>query len=191
MVEFYAPWCGHCKALAPEYAAAATELKTENVVLAKVDATEENGLAENYEVQGFPTILFFVDGEHKPYNGQRTKDAIVTWIKKKVGPGVYNITSTEDAERILTAENRVVLGFLDSMVGPSSEEFAAASKLEDNINFFQTDDPNIAKLFHIEPSAKRPSLVLLKKEAEKVTHYMVSSQSLLFLDLFLLTSFLW
>ncbi|XP_031113538.1 protein disulfide isomerase-like 1-4 [Ipomoea triloba] len=171
MVEFYAPWCGHCKALAPEYAAAATELKTENVVLAKVDATEENGLAENYEVQGFPTILFFVDGEHKPYNGQRTKDAIVTWIKKKVGPGVYNITSTEDAERILTAENRVVLGFLDSLVGPSSEEFAAASKLEDNINFFQTDDPNIAKLFHIEPSAKRPSLVLLKKEAEKVTHY--------------------
>lgn len=55
--------------------------------------------------------------------------------------------------------------------GPSSEEFAAASKLEDNINFFQTDDPNIAKIFHIEPSAKRPSLVLLKKEAEKVTHY--------------------
>lgn len=44
------------------------------------------------------------------------RDAIVTWIKKKVGPGVYNITSTEDAERILTAENSVVLGFLDSLV---------------------------------------------------------------------------
>lgn len=73
MVEFYAPWCGHCQALAPEYAAAATELKGEEVVLAKVDATEENDLAEKYEVQGFPTVYFFVDGVHKPYPGQRTK----------------------------------------------------------------------------------------------------------------------
>lgn len=73
MVEFYAPWCGHCQALAPEYAAAATELKAENVVLAKVDATEENELAQQYDVQGFPTVYFFSDGVHKPYPGQRTK----------------------------------------------------------------------------------------------------------------------
>jgi len=75
MVEFYAPWCGHCQALAPEYAAAATQLKDDgvDVVLAKVDATKEHQLARHYDVQGFPTILFFVDGEHKPYNGQRTK----------------------------------------------------------------------------------------------------------------------
>lgn len=73
MVEFYAPWCGHCQALAPEYGAAATELKSENVVLAKVDATVENELAHEYDVQGFPTVYFFIDGVHKPYNGQRTK----------------------------------------------------------------------------------------------------------------------
>lgn len=73
MVEFYAPWCGHCQALAPEYAAAATELKGEDVILAKVDATEENDLSHEYDVQGFPTIYFFVDGVHKLYNGQRTK----------------------------------------------------------------------------------------------------------------------
>ncbi|EYU18832.1 hypothetical protein MIMGU_mgv1a0041262mg, partial [Erythranthe guttata] len=72
MVEFYAPWCGHCKALAPEYAAAATELRAENVKLAKVEATEENDLTEKYEVQGFPTLFFFVDGVHRPYTGQRT-----------------------------------------------------------------------------------------------------------------------
>lgn len=73
MVEFYAPWCGHCQALAPEYAAAATELKGEDVILAKVDASEENELSQEYDVQGFPTVFFFVDGIHKPYNGQRTK----------------------------------------------------------------------------------------------------------------------
>ncbi|KVI09364.1 disulfide isomerase [Cynara cardunculus var. scolymus] len=171
MVEFYAPWCGHCKALAPEYAAAATELKGEPVVLAKVDAQEESDLAETYEVQGFPTVLFFVDGVHKPYLGQRTKDAIVNWIKKKTGPGVYNITTVEDAEKILASEDKVVLAFVSSLVGPENEELAAASKLDDDVNFYQTIDPNVAKLFQIDPDVKLPALVLLKKDAEKVTHH--------------------
>ncbi|XP_052185034.1 protein disulfide isomerase-like 1-4 [Diospyros lotus] len=171
MVEFYAPWCGHCQALAPEYAAAATELKTEGVPLAKVDATEENALAEEYEVQGFPTVYFFIDGEHKPYNGQRTKEAIVTWIKKKIGPGVYNITTADDAERVLTSENKVVLAFLESLVGPESKELAAASKLEDGVSFYQTINADVAKLFHMDPNAIRPALVLLKREVEKLSHF--------------------
>ena len=44
------------------------------------------------------------------------RDAIVTWIKKKIGPGVVNITTLDDAERILTSENKVVLGYLSSLV---------------------------------------------------------------------------
>ncbi|QHO37515.1 Protein disulfide isomerase [Arachis hypogaea] len=148
MVEFYAPWCGHCQALAPEYAAAATELKNYGVVLAKIDATAEQEMAHEYDVQGFPSIFFFVDGEHKPYTGHRTKDGIVTWVKKKIGPGVYNISTADDAERILTSENKVVLAFLTTLVGSESEELAAASKLEDNVNFYQTVVPDVAKLFH-------------------------------------------
>ncbi|BAT90580.1 Protein disulfide isomerase-like 1-4 [Vigna angularis] len=171
MVEFYAPWCGHCQALAPEYAAAATELKPDGVVLAKVDATIENELAHEYDVQGFPTVFFFVDGVHKPYTGQRTKDGIVTWIKKKIGPGVSNITTLDEAERILTAESKVVLGFLNSLVGAESDELAAASKLEDGVNFYQTVVPEVAKLFHIDASVKRPALILLKKEEEKLNHF--------------------
>lgn len=170
MVEFYAPWCGHCQALAPEYAAAATELKGE-VVLAKVDATEESELGQKYEIQGFPTVYFFIDGVHKDYSGQRTKDAIVSWVKKKTGPGIYNLSTVEEAERILTAEPKVVLGFLDSLVGPQSEELSAASRLEEDVSFYQTSSPEVAKLFHIDPQAKRPALVLLKKETEKISHF--------------------
>lgn len=170
MVEFYAPWCGHCQALAPEYAAAATELKGE-VVLAKVDATEESELAQKYEIQGFPTVYFFIDGVHKDYSGQRTKDAIVSWVKKKTGPGIYNLSTVEEAEHILTAEPKVVLGFLDSLVGPQSEELSAASRLEEDVSFYQTSSPEVAKLFHIDPQAKRPALVLLKKETEKISHF--------------------
>ena len=49
-----------------------TYSKGENVVLAKVDASEENDLAQQYDVQGFPTVYFFIDGVHKPYTRQRT-----------------------------------------------------------------------------------------------------------------------
>ncbi|KAK4607039.1 hypothetical protein RGQ29_001024 [Quercus rubra] len=171
MVEFYAPWCGHCQALAPEYAAAATELKGENVVLAKVDASEENDLAQQYDVQGFPTVYFFIDGVHKPYTGQRTKESIVTWIKKKTGPGLNNITTLEDAERILSSESKVVLGYLNSLVGPDSEELSAASKLDDDVSFYQTVNPDVAKLFHFDPEVKRPALILLKKEVEKLSYF--------------------
>ncbi|GMI97009.1 PROTEIN DISULFIDE ISOMERASE 2, ARABIDOPSIS THALIANA PROTEIN DISULFIDE ISOMERASE 2, PDI-like 1-4 [Hibiscus trionum] len=171
MVEFYAPWCGHCQSLAPEYAAAATELKGEEVVLAKVDATEENELAQEYDVQGFPTVYFFVDGEHKPYPGARNKDAIVSWIKKKTGPGIYNLTTIEEAERILTSESKIALGYLNSLVGPESEELAAASRLQDDVSFYQTVNPDVAKLFHLDPQAKRPALVLIKNEAEKISYF--------------------
>ena len=84
LVEFYAPWCGHCKQLAPHFEEAARLLASNaNVVLAKVDSTENE--IEGVDIQGFPTVKFYrKDKSATPlsFNGERTALGIVQWIKE-------------------------------------------------------------------------------------------------------------
>jgi protein disulfide-isomerase A1 len=125
LVEFYAPWCGHCKSLAPEYEKAAAKLDGQEpkVVLAKVDATQEEALAKQFEVQGFPTLKWFVNGSPKEYTGGRTEDTIVSWITKKVGDAATKITDAEHLDT-LKADHKVLV------VGAFAEEADAAAFLK-------------------------------------------------------------
>lgn len=83
LVKFYAPWCGHCKTLAPHYDEAAKRLANNpNILIAKVDSTE-NEVAD-VDIQGFPTVKFWgKDKTQAPidFNGERSADGIIQWLK--------------------------------------------------------------------------------------------------------------
>ncbi|KAJ3116521.1 hypothetical protein HDU96_009507 [Phlyctochytrium bullatum] len=100
LVEFYAPWCGHCKNLAPTYEkgkdsqkfplkhlvarAFATE---KNCVVANLDATEARAIGDKYGVSGYPTIKFFPadGGEPISYEEGRSENDFVTFLNKHCG----------------------------------------------------------------------------------------------------------
>ena len=76
-----APWCGHCKALAPEYAKAAQNLEADGseIKLAKVDATEESDLAQEHDVRGYPTIKFFKNQKPMDFGGEEEEGVGFQW----------------------------------------------------------------------------------------------------------------
>jgi protein disulfide isomerase len=126
LMEFYAPWCGHCKKLAPEWEAAATQLKGK-AVIAKIDATAEPANAAKFEIRGYPSIKVFRDGKLSgDYEGQRTADAIVKYVKGNAGPAVTEV-STEAELEALKQENSV-LAVLFGGEGEASKAFGEAAK---------------------------------------------------------------
>jgi len=90
-VEFYAPWCGHCKNLEPEYEKVGEAFADSSVILvAKVDADAHKDLGSRFGVTGFPTLKFFPKGWKKgsdpeAYSGGRTFEDIAAFISDKTG----------------------------------------------------------------------------------------------------------
>merc|ERR1711934_739413 len=155
LVEFYAPWCGHCKALAPEYAKAAGILaeKESKIVLAKLDATEEGAVAEKFEVRGYPTLKFFRNGKATEYGGGRTADTIVSWLEKKTGPPAATVSTVEEAAAFTAGKDVSIIGYFADQTSEAATAYLAAASNLDDFQFAITSSAEVAAEHKLEGDA--------------------------------------
>lgn len=151
LVKFYAPWCGHCKRLAPEYKKAADILKERgsNVVLAKVDATAETDIADKHGVREYPTLTLFRNQKPEKFTGGRSAESIVEWIDKMTGPAVTIVESSTNIQ--VTKQDPVA--FVAELKSKDSEMMkvfeTVANESRELGKFFVIHDASEEKIYSI------------------------------------------
>ncbi|KAG9014090.1 hypothetical protein FRB90_005597 [Tulasnella sp. 427] len=159
LVEFFAPWCGHCKSLAPEYEQAATALKEKNVPIAKVDCVDQADLCSAQGVTGYPTLKVFRNGEASTYGGPRKADGIIAYMLKQSLPPVSDVTGANH-EEFKSSDKVVVVAYVKDKSDALASTFAqVAEKHRDDYLFGLSTDEHAAKIAGVTA----PAVVVYQK----------------------------
>ena len=143
LVEFYAPWCGFCKQLKPEYEASALELATEDfpITLAKCDVIKEEKLGERFKVESFPTLKVFL--KHEPeaikWEGDPSKKNVLEKMRSyrketEFKPPLKEVADVASAKKFAKGFANV-LGVFASSDDPEYKAFAKASVFQAHREF--------------------------------------------------------
>eukprot|EP01060_Flectonema_neradi_P008042 TRINITY_DN1573_c0_g1_i1.p1 TRINITY_DN1573_c0_g1~~TRINITY_DN1573_c0_g1_i1.p1 ORF type:complete len:199 (+),score=47.79 TRINITY_DN1573_c0_g1_i1:58-654(+) len=102
-VKFYAPWCGHCKRLAPDWDKLGENMNKDKVTIAKIDCTVEDKVCSKFGVSGYPTLKYWNKdaAADKPgdYQGGRSLDDLTDFINEELGGGCSPLAMEECLEK--------------------------------------------------------------------------------------------
>lgn len=153
LVEFFAPWCGHCKTLAPVYEELAQSFaSSKDVQIAKVDADAEKSLGRKFGVQGFPTLKWF-DGKSKEpqeYKGGRDLESLTKFVTENSGvktkrklelPSEVNFLTDKTFSKTVGGDKNVLVAFTAPWCGRKSTSLAASMVPNDTNKHSRLQDP--------------------------------------------------
>ncbi|XP_077600193.1 protein disulfide-isomerase A3-like [Stigmatopora nigra] len=151
LVKFYAPWCGHCKKLAPEFEKAAGKLKG-SVQLAKVDCTAQGDTCSRFGVSGYPTLKIFRNGrDWASYDGPRSADGIFEYMSKQTGPDSLRLLNSDDLKNFIRHYDSSIVGVFSGEDSSSLADFLkAAGLLRDQFRFAHTTRLELAEPYGLQ-----------------------------------------
>ena len=148
LVKFYAPWCGHCKKLAPEFDKAAPKLKANDppIALVKVDCTVEKDVCGEFGVKGYPTLKIFRNGLlAQDYEGPREADGIIKYMRGQAGPSAKEIKTVAEFEKFVNSDDSAVLGFFETESKLKDSFFKVADTERDRFRFGYSTNKDVLK----------------------------------------------
>ncbi|KAL4556218.1 hypothetical protein LXL04_038862 [Taraxacum kok-saghyz] len=182
LVEFYAPWCGYCKKIAPEYERLGNGFKkAKSVLIGKVDCDEDKDICTKYEVTGYPTFKWFPKGslEPKKYDGERTADKFADFVNSQagtyvkvsaVGSNVVSLTSENFNKIVMDNTKHVLVEFSAPWCGhcqnlaPIYESLGDAFKNEADVVIANVNTDNNKKIAERYEVQGIPKLILFSKD---------------------------
>ncbi|NXS25176.1 PDIA2 isomerase, partial [Mystacornis crossleyi] len=172
LVEFYAPWCGHCQQLAPAFAQAATELRNESspARLGKVDAMAQTALATEFGITSYPTLKLFRDGNRThplAYTGRMDSWGIVHWMQRRAGPSATLLQDTDTAAAFVNSQDLVVVGFFKDLSGEGAQAFFEVAAEMVDVTFGVAEAAELFQAYGLSAD----TVCLFKKFDERQTNF--------------------
>lgn len=176
-VEFYAPWCAHCKRLHPVWDQVGHSLSDSNLPIrvGKLDCTRFPAVANKLGIQGYPTILFFRNGNVIDYRGGREKEALVSFAKRCAAPIIESIEENQMEKVKLSARSQPSYVFYGDSSGPLFEAYNEAANSKFSVaRFYSVAPPKVDSTFRQRVVVLKDNVEIeFKENIERLTEWVI------------------